>query len=132
MVTIQDKLVNAAINRGIMSINSKPGLCRKVMEYSGGETRTLNFIISDMRGKQPGFTINRGRLANIGQVRKPTVSFIVNKETFMQMCLGKLTPEQAYFYNKMDIHGDDWLRDYNLFKLIFDEFGNVLNGLMKK
>lgn len=132
-MNIKDKAIKLIIQKGIKTINENMDLT-EVWNNSQGEGRTLNFEIIDSQNLVSGFSMcpYNGTivLKEVGFIKNPTVTLRTTKDTFLSLCLQRITLEEALLYGDADLDGENWLRDYKIFQPLFVGFEEVLNDVV--
>jgi len=113
----------------VIRINQKVNLNEFKEKYFPNEDRTLQFNIEGMEDVDTGFVFEGGRVRTIKKIHDtPTVTFQCDEDTFLRLAVQEITFPQAYFYGWLKITGSNYLRDYEIFKEMFQKYGHILKG----
>ncbi len=117
-------------NNMVILINQEVNLPEFKQTYFPDEDRTLEWNIKGMEDVDSGFVFEDSKVRTIKKLRdKPTCRFFCNEDTFLLLSTGELTYPQAYFWDLLQIDGENALRDYEIFKRMFNKYGHLLKGI---
>lgn len=132
-MSVKERAIQMLIRKGIDSINKNVDLSY-IVDNVSGEARSINFEIIDSQNITTGFALgyDKGKpiMKEIGYNNRPTVTLQVTKDTFLALCLQKITLEEAILYGDANLVGNNWLRDFRLFQPIFRGFKKVLEDVV--
>ena len=74
-----------------------------------------------------GFVFEGGRVRTIERLKdEPTVRFKCTEDVFLQLATQEISFASAFLYGWLDITGENYMRDYEIFKRMFNKYGHIL------
>lgn len=114
-------------NKMVLLINKRIDFAKYKNKYFPNEDRTLEFNIDGLEELDTGFVFKDGKVRTIKKLLdRPTCTFRCSEDVFLLMATHEMTFPTAYFYGYLDISGEHALRDYEIFKEMFNEYGHIL------
>ncbi len=127
---IKKKQAQSMFDKMVRLINQEVDLTGFKSQYFPDEDRTLEWIIAGMEDIDSGFVFEQGKVRTIKKLQdKPTCTFRCSEDTFLLLATGEMTYTQAYFWDLLQIEGEKALRDYEIFKRMFNKYGHLLNKI---
>jgi len=121
------KRVQLVFNKMVTRINQEIDLDKFKKTYFPDEDRTLEFLIEGMEDLDTGFVFEGGRVRTIERLKdEPTVRFKCTEDVFLQLATQEISFASAFLYGWLDITGENYMRDYEIFKRMFNKYGHIL------
>jgi putative sterol carrier protein len=126
------KLIKLIFDKMVVLINREINLDEFKDTYFPHEDRTLELNITGLEDLDTGFVFEKGKVRTIKKLAdKPTVMFSMDEDTFIRLATQQLNFSEAFFYGDLDIHGENYMRDFRIFKRMFDKYGTLFEKLTK-
>lgn len=124
------ELVRKIFERMVDLINKEINLDEFKDTYFPHEDRTLEMNIKGLEDIATGFVFEGGKVRTIKKLEdNPTVIFDMDEDTFIRIATKRETFSEAFFYGELDIQGPNYMRDFHIFKRMFDKYGYVLDKI---
>ena len=121
--------ITALFGKIIIRINQEVDLPQFKASYFPDEDRTLEFVIDGMEDLDTGIVFEKGKVRTIRKIDDtPTVRFSCDEDTFLLIATGELSFVKAHLLNWLKIEGENWVRDVEIFKRLFNKYGHILRG----
>jgi len=121
------KKVQMIFNKMVVRINQEIDFNKFKKTYFPNEDRTMEFVIEGMEELDTGFVFEGGKVRTIRKLEDvATVSFKCTEDVFLQLATQDVSFAQAFLYNWLDITGENYMRDYEIFKRMFNKYGHIL------
>ena len=127
------RTVMEVFNKMVVLANQEINLTEFKKTYFPNEERTLEFIIEGMEDLDTGFVIQENKVRTMKKLKdKPTATFRCTEDTFLRLATREVTFAQCYFYGWLDIKGEKAIRDYEIFKRMFNKYGYIFDKMNGK
>jgi len=127
------KTVMEVFSKMVILANQEINLSEFKKTYFPTEDRTLEFIIDGMEDLDTGFVIQENKVRTMKKLQdKPTATFRCSEDTFLRLGTGEITFAQAYFYGWLSISGEKAIRDYEIFKRMFNKYRYIFDKINGK
>lgn len=123
------ELIEYIMDKSLKIVNEKinVGLIKKELAF--GEERTVCIRVPGLIDDGIEFKLTDTAVIRIPNTHKPTVTLEMSDDTFIQIARGKLSFNDAFWYSDARAYGDNWLRDYEVMKTLFESFSHLSNEL---
>lgn len=126
------ELIKKIFTKMVDLINKEVNLMEFKETYFPDEDRTLELNIIGLEDINTGFVFESGTVRTIKKLQdKPTVKFTMDEDTFLRIATKRETFTEAWLYGELDTEGDNYIRDYKIFELMFKTYGHVLDKVSK-
>jgi len=127
------ELIEKLFERAIGVINKEVDLDKFKSEWFPNDNRVLWLNIKGMEGLNTGWYVKDGRLHTVNKLKnKPTVTITITEEAFLAIAMGDISLSEAYMYNEIDFEGDEWARDYKIFRRMMEKYKYLLDRISGK
>jgi putative sterol carrier protein len=124
------ELVKRIFERMVDLIDKEINLDEFKNTYFPHEDRTLEMNITGLEDVATGFVFEGGKVRTIKKLEdRATVVFAMDEDTFIRIATKRETFSEAFFYGELDIQGENYMRDFHIFKRMFDKYGYVLDKI---
>jgi len=125
-------MITKIFEKMVELINKEIDLAEFKYTYFPDEDRTLELNIIGLSDLDTGFVFEGGKVRTIKKINdRPTVMFTMDEDTFIHIATKQVSFTEAFFYGDLDIQGDNYMRDFKIFKRMFDKYGRLLDTLAK-
>ena len=127
---LKNQLITELFEKGVQLINQMVKLDQWKKEFFPNEDRTLALYIEEMEELPTGFVFESGKIRTMDKLKDiPTLSVYLTEDVFLSIATEEYTLQSAFFYRWIKLKGDNYLRDFKVFQVMFDRHPEVLAAL---
>ncbi len=124
------KLLIRVFEESVKVINRMVDLDDFKSTYFPNEDRTLAMFIEGMEDLPTGYTFEEGKVRMVDKFKdEPTVSLFMDEDTFLSIACQEITMEKAWFLRMLKMEGENYLRDFRIFQIMFNRYPQVMDTI---
>lgn len=124
------ELIEKILQKSVELINKEADLDEFKETYFPDEDRVLWINIKGMEYLNTGYTVKDGQLKVLDKTKdKPTVTITLSEDVLLAIALGELSIMSAYMYGELDVEGDNYLRDLEIFRKMMEKYKHIQDKL---